>query len=184
MLTRDEALRMLEENVSAQNLRYHCLATEAIMRALAADRGEDQDVWGLAGLLHDIDFEETGDTPERHGQVAAEMLRGLLPEEAVRAVVAHNAECNGSERETDFEHLLSAAESVTGLISATALIYPERKLAPVKAKSVVKRMTKTGFARAVNRDSIRECTEAGYELDVFVRLALDSMKEIAEDIGL
>jgi putative nucleotidyltransferase with HDIG domain len=184
VITRDEALGMLGENVGAFSLRCHCLATEAIMRALARDRGEDPDVWGLAGLLHDIDFEETGDTPGRHGLVAAEKLRGLLPDEAVRAVAAHNAECNGTERTTDFDHLLSAAESVTGLISATALIYPERTLAPVEAKSVIKRMTKTGFARAVNRDSIRECAEAGYELDDFVRLALDSMKEIAEDIGL
>ena len=184
MLSRNDALKLMEDGIRARNLRFHCLATEAIMRALARDRGADEDVWGVTGLLHDLDFEETGDTPEKHGLVAAERLQGLLPDDAVQAIRSHNGELNGTERISDFDHLLSAAESVTGLISATALIYPERKLAPVKVKSVVKRMTKSGFARAVNRDCIMECSRAGYELGDFVRLALDSMKEIAENIGL
>jgi len=184
LLTRDEALKLLEEGIAAQNLRYHCLATEAIMRALAREKKADEEVWGLAGLLHDLDFEETVDTPEKHGLYAADRLEGLLPDAALQAIRSHNAEHNGAERLYDFDHLLSAAESVTGLISATALIYPERKLSPVKVKSVVKRMTKSGFARAVNRESIRECSLAGFELEEFIELALDSMKEIAENIGL
>jgi putative nucleotidyltransferase with HDIG domain len=184
LLTRDEALKLMEEGLEAQNLRYHCLATEAIMRALAREKGADEEIWGLAGLLHDLDFEETGGSPEKHGLCAADSLKGLLPEEALQAIRSHNAENNGSERDSCFDHLLSAAESVTGLISATALIYPERKLAPVKAKSVVKRMTKSGFARAVNRESIQECSLAGFELREFIELALDSMKEIADNIGL
>ena len=139
VLTRDDAMKMMEDSIEAGNLRFHCLATEAIMRALARDRGADENVWGLAGLLHDLDFEETGDTPERHGLVAAQRLQGLLPDDAVQAIRSHNGEHNGAERVSDFDHLLSAAESVTGLISATALIYPERKLAPVKVKSVVKK---------------------------------------------
>jgi len=184
LITRNEALQLITDTFKADNLIYHSLATESIMRSLAGRKGEDPDVWGISGLLHDLDFEQTKDRPDRHGLVTVELLEGRLPVDALQAIRSHNAEHNGTSRGCDFDHLLAAAESVTGLISATALIYPSRKLAPVKPRSVVKRMTKSGFARAVNRDAIRECTLAGFEVAEFVELALDSMKSIAENIGL
>ena len=184
MITRNEALQLITDTFEADNLIYHSLATESIMRSLAGRKGEDPDVWGISGLLHDLDFEQTKDHPDRHGLVTVELLEGRLPADALQAIKSHNAEHNGTSRGCDFDHLLAAAESVTGLISATALIYPSRKLAPVKPRSVVKRMTKSGFARAVNRDAIRECTLAGFEVPEFVELALDSMKSLAENIGL
>jgi len=184
LITRTEAFQLIRNTLDADNLIYHSLATESIMRSLAERKGKDPELWGISGLLHDLDFEETKDHPEKHGLITAMLLEGRLPEEALQAIKSHNAEHNGTSRECDFDHLLAAAESVTGLISATALIYPERKLAPVKPRSVIKRMTKSGFARAVNRDAIRECTLAGFEVEEFIHLALDSMKSIAENIGL
>lgn len=183
-IERSEALTLLRENLDNENLVRHCLATEAVMRALAVDRGEDPDLWGLTGLLHDLDYEMTSDSHERHGLVGAGMLQGRLPEEHLRAIRAHNGENNGVRRETELEHLLAAGESITGLIVAVALVYPDRKLEPVKPKSVTKRMRMTAFARSVPRETIMECEEAGYDLDRFVRIALDAMKGIAGDIGL
>lgn len=181
---REDALRILRENLDNENLVRHCLATEAVMRRLAEDRGEDPELWGLTGLLHDLDYEMTADDHCRHGLTAAEMLEGMLPEEHLRAIKAHNAENNGVRRESDLEHLLAAGESITGLIVAVALVYPDGRLAPVKPKSVTKRMRMTAFARSVPRETIMECEKAGYDLQTFVGLSLEAMKGIAEDIGL
>lgn len=183
-LTRDEALEMLRLGVANVNLRRHCLATGAIMRALARVRGEDEDIWEITGLLHDLDYEETESSPEIHGLKTAERLEGLLPPEYIDAIRAHNCENNGHARKTDLDRLLTAAECVTGLITATALVYPDRRIAPVEPRAVVKRMTKTGFARSVSREGILECEKAGWSLDDFVALSLDAMKSISEDLGL
>lgn len=184
IITRDKALEMLEENLKNRNLIRHCLSAEAVMRTLAEDRGEDIDLWGITGLLHDLDYEKTVDDPARHALVTASMLEGVLPEEAIHAIKSHNSENNGVERFSDFDYLLAAGESITGLIVAVALVYPDKKLQPVKLKSVRKRMNMTGFARSVPRETIRDCSKAGYELDEFVRLSLEAMKGIASDIGL
>lgn len=184
LINRAEALELLESNLGNINLIRHCLASEAVLRALAEDRGEDIDLWGITGLLHDIDYELTSDEPEKHGMVAADMLTDHLPFESIHAIQSHNALHTGIERGSDFDYLLAAGESITGLIVAVALVYPDRKLASVKPKSVLKRMNMSAFARSVPRDTIRECSKAGYDLDVFVTLALDAMKGIAEDIGL
>lgn len=184
MIDREEALRLLRENLDNENLVRHCLATEAVMRKLAADRDEDVEMWGLTGLLHDLDYEKTSDDHCRHGLVAAEMLEGLLPDEYLRAIKAHNGENNGVQRTSDLERLLAAGESITGLIVAVALVYPDRKLEPVKVKSVTKRMRMTAFARSVPRETIMECESAGYDLKTFVGLSLEAMKGVAQEIGL
>lgn len=183
-ISRDEAVELLKEEVPTVNLRKHCLATEAIMRALARRLDEDEELWGITGLLHDLDYEVTADQPERHGLMTAEMLEDRLPEESLHAIKAHNAEHTGVERSSRLDHLLAAAESLTGLIVATALVYPGKKLEPVKVRSVTKRMGKSGFARSVNRDNIRECAEGGFDLQEFVGLSLDAMKDISDQLGL
>ncbi len=183
-ISRDEALAMLEERLSNLNLRRHCMAAGAIMRSLAEDRGEDPELWEVTGILHDLDYEETAGDHSMHGVVTARTLEGRLPREHVHAILSHNAENNGSRRESDLDHLLAAAECVTGLITATALIYPDRSLASVEPSSVIKRMTKSGFARAVNRDGIMECRLAGYDLDRFMDLSLRAMKSISGALGL
>ena len=174
----------VEARVASVNLRRHMLATEAIMRALALRLGEDPDVWGLAGLAHDLDSEETeGDVP-RHGVVAAEAARSLgLPEEAVHAVAAHNP-ATGVAAGTPLDVALIAADQLSGLVTAAALVRPEKDLAGVKAKSVRKRFREGAFARGVDRDCIARCEELGLDLDEFLALGLEAMQAIAPDLGL
>ena len=177
---------MLEANIGSIALRRHCLATGAIMRNLAVrlGRGDEAGLWEVAGILHDLDFEQTSSNPAVHGTVTCSMLRDRLPGECLHAILSHNAENNGSTRESLLDSLLTAAECVTGLVTATALIYPDRKLAGVESSSVIKRMTKTGFARNVSREGIMECAKAGLTLGEFMDISLESMKSIAEDLGL
>jgi putative nucleotidyltransferase with HDIG domain len=184
LISRKKALELLDENLSNRNLIRHCLASEAVMRRLAEDRGENMDIWGLTGLLHDLDYEKTADDPSKHGLVSAEMLEGQLPAESINAIKAHNYENNGVERVSNLDYLLAAGESITGLIVAVALVYPGKVLQPVKLKSVTKRMKMAAFARSVPRETIKDCSRAGYELNEFVRLSLEAMKGIASDIGL
>ncbi len=181
----DDAGELLRRHVKSEGLIRHSLATAAIMADLAVKMNEPSpETWEATGLLHDLDMEITGDDYARHGLVAAKMLGGVLPAEFIHAIKAHNGKLNGTVRTTELDFLLSAAESVTGLISATALIHPDRSLGSVSPASVMKRMGKTGFARNVDRARIEECAEAGWELEEFVTLALNAMKRIAPEIGL
>ncbi|TAL36260.1 MAG: HDIG domain-containing protein [Spirochaetes bacterium] len=185
-MTRDEALSLLKEHVNELNMIRHCLASEAVLRALALELGEDADLWGMAGLLHDIDVEITNADLAVHTKEAARILSGHgLPDELVDAVRLHNEEAHGGEkRATRFQHALAAGETVTGLITATALVYPDKKLASVQAKSVVKRMKEKAFARSVNRDIIMECEKIGVDLPRFVEISLKAMQGISAELGL
>ncbi|MBC7252973.1 MAG: HDIG domain-containing protein [Actinobacteria bacterium] len=185
-MRREEALELLHENLKAENLRKHCYAAEAVMRRLARDLGEDEELWGLAGLLHDLDLEICGNDMSVHGDTAARLLaeRGISPE-VVEAVRMHNAEGLGlGERTTVFQHALAAAETVTGLIVAAALVLPEKKLSGVKVKSLRKRMKEKAFARGARREVIMECEQAGFDLDKFLSLALEAMQGISDRLGL
>ncbi len=185
-MNREEALVLLHENLRADNLRKHCYATEAVMRRLALARGEDEELWGLAGLLHDIDLEKCGNDMTVHGELAAILLaeKGADPE-MVQAVRMHNAEGLGlGERTTVFQHALAAAETVTGLIVAAALVLPSKKLSEVKVRSLRKRMKEKAFARGARREVIMECEQAGFELDEFLSLALEAMQGISDRLGL
>jgi len=185
-MTPDRApvLAEVEARVANENLRRHMFAAEAIMRALAVRLGEDPCVWGLAGLGHDLDAEETEEDFRRHGAVAAETLRGLgLPDEAVHAVAAHNPDTGVAATErTDIA--LIAADQLSGLITAAALVRPDKDLAGVKLKSVRKRYREGAFARGVDRESIARCEELGLELDEFFALGLEAMQGVAPELGL
>ena len=183
-MNRSEALQLLGEQVSSDWLRKHSLASAAIMEALARCLGGDPDSWWIAGLLHDLDFDQTQD-PARHGLITAELLRARgLQEELVGAVLAHNAEGLGLERRTTLDFALTCAESVTGLIVATALVMPDKSLASVTGESVVKRMKKKDFARKVSRESILLCERVGLGLEEFASLAVAAMKTVAGELGL
>ncbi len=164
----------------------HCLASEAVLRALAERLGEDPDHWGLAGLLHDVDVEITDADPEVHALEGAKMLeqKGVAPD-IVEAVKLHNEQAaHGQERHKQLHHALAAGETITGLITATALVYPDKKVASVKPKSITKRMKEKAFAASVNRDTIRECEKLGLSLQEFVEISLDAMKKVGPEIGL
>jgi len=180
-----EVQEVFNQYVKTEALIKHCVATEAIMRALARRLGEDEFLWGVAGLLHDLDFEETKDDPASHTLLAARILeeRGVC-RPVIEAIKAHNAEALAINRREPLDFALIAAESITGLIVATALVLPEKKLSQVKASSVIKRMKEKAFARNVRREAIRECERLGLSLEEFVQISLTAMQGISERLGL
>ncbi len=184
-ITRDKSLQLMKEYLKADNLQKHSLATEAIMRRLALKMGEDEEFWGIAGLLHDLDYEETKDTMSRHTLHTEEILKQRgISQGIIEAIKGHNAENLGYTREKAIDHALTCAECITGMIVATTLVYPDKKLSSVKPKSIIKRMKQKEFARNVNREHIRECEKIGIPLEDFAELSLNAMREISDELGL
>ncbi len=184
MISHENALKFLNQHIQNANMIKHCVASEAVMRAIALKLGKDPEEWGIAGLLHDIDVEVTNADPYQHGPFAAGMLDGLLNPEAIDAIVMHNEVAAGKQRTTVFQHALAAGETITGLIMATALVYPDKKLASVKTKSITKRMKERAFAASVNRENILECELIGIPIQDFAEMSLCAMQEISDELGL
>jgi putative nucleotidyltransferase with HDIG domain len=185
MISRAEALDLLRKYCQEEVLIKHALATEAVMQALTMRLGHDPDRWGIAGLLHDLDYDETKEDPLRHTLRTEEILREMGVEEDISdAIKAHNAEALHKRREKPFHFAITCAESITGLIVATTLVYPDKKIASVKPSSIVRRMKEKGFARRVRRDAIRECEKIGLSLEEFAELSLKAMQGISEQLGL
>jgi putative nucleotidyltransferase with HDIG domain len=183
-MDRQEALESVEANVENQNLIKHMLATEAIMRALARRLGEDEDKWGMAGLLHDIDVELTEGDMNAHSRLGADLVREMgVTEEIAHAILCHN-EAHGIPTETLLDKALFCADPLTGLITAGALVMPDKKLASLKPKSVRKRFKEKSFAAGANREQIAKCSELGIELDDFIELGVTAMQEVAASLGL
>ncbi len=183
-MTREQALELLQSHLKSENLINHSLAVEAIMRGIADRLGEDPEKYGLVGLLHDIDYDTTGEQPEQHSLLGAEILTEQgLPEDMVYAVKVHN-EIHGLPRNSVLDHALYAADPVSGFITAAALIRPDKKVEEVQLKSLKKRFKEKAFARGANREQMATCSVLGLELDEFLELSLESMKKIADDIGL
>lgn len=180
MITRSDALALLDAQSPEPHLRLHCLQAEAVMRALAERLGEDVALWGLIGLLHDVDFPATKAAPERHGLLARDLLGDALPPEAVTAIAAHNGECTGVAPTSVLDFGLRAAETVTGLISANALVRPDG-MSGMTPKSVKKKMKDKAFAANVRRENILECERAGVPLDAFLALAIAAMTAMEAD---
>ncbi len=184
-LNREKALNRLHEHVKNEKTVVHCLASEAVMRALARRLGEDEDRWGLTGLLHDVDVEVTNADPKVHALKAEELISDFgFDEEMLDAIRMHNDEATGLPRSTRFQHALAAGETITGLIYATTLVYPDKKIESVKYKSVRKRMKEKAFAASVKREHIMECEQIGIPLDEFIQITVDAMRGIAGEIGL
>ncbi|TET26416.1 MAG: HD domain-containing protein [Dehalococcoidia bacterium] len=183
-MDREEALESIKANVKNKNMVKHMLATEAIMRSLARRLGEDEEEWGLTGLLHDIDVELTGGDMKTHSKLGADLVRELGGGEAMaHAILCHN-EMHGVPLETKLDKALFCADPLTGLIIAAALVLPDKKLASLKAESVKKRFKEKGFAAGANREHISQCRDIGLELDKFIELGVVAMKKIADDLGL
>jgi uncharacterized protein len=184
-MTRTEALELLHHYIESENLRRHCLAAEAVLQSMADRLGQDKEKWGLAGLLHDLDVELVNADPKIHGLETAKILASHnFPADAIEAIILHNEMATGRPRTETFHHALCAGETITGLITATALVYPDKKLASVKPKSILKRMKEKHFAASVDRDKIRECELAGIPLAEFVNLSLEAMRGISDELGL
>ncbi|MGB9684041.1 MAG: HD domain-containing protein [Candidatus Bathyarchaeales archaeon] len=184
MLTREEALSLVKKHVAKRNILYHMFAVEAIMRSLARHFGEDEEKWGLIGLIHDIDYEETEATPEKHSLIAAEILKEMLPEELLKAIKAHNFKHTGIKPENRMEKALIASDAISGLLVACALVMPSKKLAEVKVETVAKKFKDKDFARGADRERILVCEEIGIPREEFFEISLKGLKEIAYEIGL
>ena len=183
-MNREKALASVKANVEDQNLIKHMLATEAIMRALAIRFGEDEDGWGLTGLLHDIDMELSQGDLNTHSKLGADLARDLGASEAMcSAILCHN-EAHGIPCQTLLEKSLFCADPLTGLVTASALVRPDKKLAGLTTKSIMKHFKEKRFAAGAKREQITLCNEIGVELEEFVALGLEAMRGIAAELGL
>ncbi len=187
--TRAAALAVLEAWTASDALRKHMRAVEAAMRAYAPRYGGDPERWGLAGLLHDFDYErypnDARSPTEEHPSTGVAYLRTLgYPEDVLRAILGH-ASFTGVPRDTDMARVLFAVDELAGLITAVALVKPGRSLAEVDVPSVRKKMKDKAFARGVNRaDIVQGVEELGVDLDAHIRLVIDAMRAVAGDLGL
>lgn len=186
---RSEALALMHEYTVSDSLRKHMLSVEAAMRAYAGRFGEDADRWGLAGLLHDFDYErypnEAHSPTEDHPAYGVRVLREHgYPEDILQAILGH-ATYSGVPRETLMAKALFAVDELTGLITATALVRPSRSVHDVDARSVRKKMKDKAFARGVNRDDVLQgAAELGVDLDEHIQFVIDAMRGSADAIGL
>jgi len=182
--TREQALALLHEWMQNPNLRKHCYAVEAAMRAYARTYGEDEERWGTTGLIHDFDWERHPDL-ERHPVEGVKVLRaGGWPEDVCRAVLSH-ADHTGVKRESRMEHTLFACDELSGFLVACALVTPGRTLEQVEVAGVRKKMKRADFARNVNRDDIvNGAAELGVDLDEHIAFVLEAMRGIRAEMGL
>ena len=182
-MNREEALIFMKEKVQNVNLQKHMLAAEAIMRALAERLGEDVERFGLCGLLHDVDYEATAQDLTRHGLVSYDMLKEKgFDEEFCAAVRAHN-ENLGFTRDSVMAKALHCCDPLTGLIVAAALIR-EKNIDNVSVESLKNSFDKKEFAKSINREIIKKCSELGLTLDEFFEISLGAMKGIKVELGL
>ncbi len=174
-MEREQAFALLTAEQPEPHMVQHALASESVMQRLAGHFGEDAAQWGITGLLHDIDFPHTRETPEQHGVQAEAMLAGKLAPELVYAIKAHNSEYTGAEPKSRLDYALRAAETVTGLIAAAALMRPTG-MEGMEVKSIKKKMKDKAFAASVSRERIKECEQAGVPLDIFLALSIEAMQ--------
>lgn len=183
-MNREEAISLVKENITKENLFKHILAVEAIMRGTAKHLNEDAESWGLIGLLHDIDYGKTENDPKNHGIIAEDLLKGKVDEKIIRAIKSHNFDNTGVMPETKMEKALIAADAISGLIVAAALIIPSKKLKDVKVKSIKKKFKQKDFARRCSREKILVCEHVGIPKEKFFEIALEAMQGISEELGL
>jgi putative nucleotidyltransferase with HDIG domain len=183
-VTREAALALLEEWVQSESLRRHCLAVEAAMRAQARARGADEELWGVCGLLHDLDYDRFPDAATGHPRMAmAELERRGYPAELVRAVGSH-ADYLGIARESEMERALAAVDELSGFVLACAYVRPGG-FEGMSVKSVRKKLKQPSFAAAVNREDIaRGAQELGVELDELIESVIAALAGIATELGV
>jgi len=181
---REEAYRLLTEYNTSDSLIKHALAVEGVMRYFARKRGEDEEKWGVIGLVHDLDYERF---PDQHCRKSEEILReNGWPEEYVRAVISHGwGICSDAEPKTDLEKVLYAIDELTGLVVTTALVRPSRSVLDMKPKSVKKKWKDKRFAAGVDRSIIQKGAEMlGVDVAELITDTIMGMREVAEEIGL
>lgn len=181
MLTRSEALDLIQQHVPNRNLVKHMIAVEGVMKRLARHFGENEEVWGMAGLLHDLDYQETVNDFPRHGFRTSEILQGRdVPLEAIHAIIAHTGHIPAESR---MDKALYAIDPLTGLIVAGVLMHPQKKLAFLDADYILRRFKEKRFAAGADREQIQTCSSLGLSLEEFVRMGIEGMQEVAGELG-
>jgi putative nucleotidyltransferase with HDIG domain len=196
-IDRIHAQKLIEEYIQDPIIRMHVRESEVIMQAVAKRLGFDQTVWGIIGLLHDIDWEQTKTDTKKHGILAAELLKKAGGSDfLIETIQSHvygqgtndsfmgPPEFKDKKRSTVLQHALAASETLTGLIIATALIQPEKKLAAVKLDSLKKKFNTRKFAAGCNREIIRECEQIGIPIDEFLNIGLQAIQQIHGELSL
>ena len=186
MISRDEAYKLLQEHVKGKFMINHHLGAEVVMRAFAKHFTEDEDLWGICGLLHDMDWEYTKDDPDQHTKKATEILEAEgVDQVIIHAVQAHHPSASGVWPSNLMEECLYTTEELTGLIIACALVQPDKKLATVATPSVLKKLKKKEFARSVNREIIGRAPEVlSMPMEEVVGISLAAMQSISDELGL
>ncbi|MGI6423170.1 MAG: HD domain-containing protein [Candidatus Dojkabacteria bacterium] len=192
-MNRDTAEKLLNKYITTPWLKLHMRETEVIMRGLAKELGENEDEWGIAGLLHDLDYDYVEKDPQRHVVEFDILLKkeGIevgrdISNEVYHAIKSHYEEHPKIEqrRESKLDFALSASENLSGFLVACALVQPDKKISSVSVESVIKKLKKKDFAKAVNREYIYDIEKAGISLERFIEIALEQMNSIAGEIGL
>jgi uncharacterized protein len=181
-MNREEALALVKEHLKADNLVKHCLAVEALMIEFAIKFGEDVEKWGLAGLLHDLDYQYTANDPDNHTLKTVEMLSSYnLDNTILNAIKAHNMK---AKLDSKMDLALYTVDPTSGFITACALMHPSKKLESVDIQRMKKRFKEKSFAKGANREQMSECVKMGVELDDFLSICLGAMQKISNDLGL
>jgi putative nucleotidyltransferase with HDIG domain len=184
MIDRQAAWGLLTEFTQSESLRKHAMSVEACMRAYARKLGEDEELWGLVGLIHDFDYEKYP-SAEDHPFKGSEILKERGYSEEIRRAILSHAEYSGVPRETAMEKTLFACDELAGFITAATLVKPSKSLAELDAKSVRRKMKDKAFARSVNRDDIiKGAADLGVDLDEHITFCIEAMKAVAAELGL
>jgi uncharacterized protein len=181
-MDRQTAYSLVSEKIKQDNLIKHIISVEAVMRRLATHFGEDSDRWGMVGLLHDLDYADTVDQPERHTYLTREWL-AAFPEIDADMIHAIQAHAEHVECQSKMDWAIYATDPTTGLITAAVLMHPSKQLAQLEVKSIIKRFKDKRFAVGARRDAISKCDQLGLTLEEFLALALDGMRSIANELG-
>ena len=189
-MTREEAYTILTKYLTNKNLIKHCLAAEAAMKAIYRDihpdgSAEEEEKWGITGLLHDADYEMSKGHPEKHGLLLFEMEKDTISQDITHAIKAHNYEYTKVMPIAKMDWAIACCDQLTGLIVAAALVHPEKKLAPLTADFILNRMKEKSFAKGAAREPIMQCEDRlGIPLEKFVTITLTAMQGIHEELEL
>jgi uncharacterized protein len=187
MINHKQAEELVNIHIQSPTLKYHIREVEVLMRAVAEELKENVEDWGVIGLVHDLDFDRPVIDPKTHTEDSVKWLKetdSSFPEEYLKAIRSHNCENTGVPRDTKLDFALAACDNLSGMIFATTLVYPDKKISSVKVSSVLKKMKNPSFAAKVNRQSIHDIAQAGITLERFVEIGLKAMSEIETELGL
>jgi uncharacterized protein len=193
MITREKAVQLLDKYITTDWLIMHMRESEVIMRSLAKYFNEDEELWGLSGLLHDLDFDYVNKDPKKHVLEFDNILKienlnigDDIPNEMYHAIKAHYEEHPdiSEKRESKLDYALSSSENISGFLVACALVQPDKKIASVSVESVLKKLKKKDFAKAVRRDLIYDIEKTGLSLEEFIQISLDSINDVSDEVGL